>query len=249
MKLLLGDVFDSTIKYDGKKFIWNNVYSKAYSNNFFTQPFNNLEFMNGRYQLNTVFLYNNKESEQMYFSGDIIFNFFDSSKRGKRRIYTEMKKILDIERNNTSDKNKINYLNDIESLLDKCKHRTESKENVSILPSTGSLQLVKQAVGRDRFDTFLWCINEHYNGNSLLFNHCAAAFIPKLESFLNLFTNVYEFCYCIYNLDCDDDKLIDSLVTSGGLPINNSQRVLEFVTLANKFWHRRIEEFQALNII
>lgn len=201
-----------------------------------------------RYQLCAKLNYNKNESEEMLFSGDIIFNFFDSSRRGKRRIYTEMKKILEKERNEARDKSKLDELDYIETLLEDCKKRTESKENVSILPSTGGLQLVKQAVGRDRFDTFLCCIDEHYKGNSLLFNHCAAAHIPKLESFLNLFNNVYEFCYCIYNLDCDDNTLIDSLVASGRRPINNSSRVFEIVTLANKFWHRRIEEFQLLKI-
>ena len=215
MKLYLGDILDSTIKYDGKKYTWIHIYEKAYADNFSQHSFSDYKFLNKRYQLYTKFRYNNHESLEMCFSGDIIFNFFDSSARGKRRLYSEMKYILENDLKNTKDDSQKRKIQNTLHMLEDCKDRTETKANVSIFPSTGGLQFVKQSVGRDRFDTFLWCINEHYNGNSLLFNHCAAANIPQLRSFLKLFENVYEFCYCLYNLDEDDNDLISELIKSG----------------------------------
>ena len=116
---------------------------------------------------------------------------------------------------------------------------------MSIMPSTGGLQFVKQAVGRDRPDTFIRCLNEHYNGSSILFIHCAASYIDKLKSFLALFDSVFEYCDCIYNIS---EGLTSRLIESGAKPIDSPQRIKEYVILANEFWHERIDKFQQLKI-
>lgn len=249
MELHIGDLSDSDIKYDGKNYTWQMVYKKAYKENFIADS--KLQWVNKRYQLFTEFKYKVKQSNKIFISGDIIFNFFDDppKKQGKRRLYTEMMEILKIESENAkNDTNQICRIKEIKTMLEECNKRVETKANVSILPSTGGLQFVKQAIGRDRFDTFVWCIDEHYNNRSVLFNHCAAAYLDDLKSFLNLFEDVYEFCFCIYNLDEDDKELIDLLIKSGCKPIDCSNRILEYVILANKFWHRRIDNFKKIGI-
>lgn len=255
MKLYLEDLLEKTIKYDGKKYAWNQVYFKVYQE-YFEGNSMMLKYRNGRYHLTSRFCYKEKKSEIMDFSGDIVFNFFDDApnKPGKRRIYTEMLKIIEKEKVLAKKKKDIvssQKLKDIEEMLVLCNGKNEKKANIAIMPSTGGMQIVKQAVGRDRFDTFVWCLSEHYqNKKSILYNHCAAAHIEKLQSYLNLFETVYDYCSCVYNLDLEDDKiLIDKLIDSGSKPIDCSQRVLEYVLLANEFWHRRIESFQEIGMI
>ena len=121
-------------------------------------------------------------------------------------------------------------------MLDDCCNKIYKPENVSILPTHGALQLVKQSIGRDRLDTFIWCIDKHYKGESLLFNHCAPAYIDELKSFLELFNTAEEYCKCIYHID---EKLTKQLILSGGQPIDSIERIQEYIILANKFWHQK----------
>ncbi|NFI38005.1 hypothetical protein FDA27_03100 [Clostridium botulinum] len=229
MILRFYDLLDKT-EFDSKVFIWENVYKVFYKNNL-EFPQNAKYKWKQRYVLEGCFKYKGKKSEKMEFSGDTDFNFKTSekNKRGKRYICDEFYKI--IEKEEKEDKAKAQQ---VKALLDECK--TYEKWNVSIMPRTGSLQTVKQGVGRDRLDTFIWCLDQHYNGNSLLFNYCAAAYIPSLKSFLGLFSSVYEYCECIYNIN---DELVDLLIKSGAKPIDNVIRVQEYVILAKKFWHQK----------
>lgn len=253
MGIYFGDLLDKTISYDGKKYIWNEVYFKIYQHNFVEEKLI-LKYENGRYYINTKLCYEDRETRPMKFSGDIIFNFFEDgpNKRGKRRLYYEMKRIIENERilaEKNNDEKTIQQLKDVEDLLEQCNRRTESKVNVSLMPITGGLQFVKQGVGRDRFDTFLWCLSEHYNGKSVMYNHCAADYIVYLRSFFDLFESVYEYCECIYNLDVKDDRdLVDRLIVSGSKPIDCWERVREYAQLADMFWHRRIEEYQKFDV-
>lgn len=236
----------NSISYDGKEDTWKNVYEIVYKDNL--NVVEKLDYKNKRYQKSTEFIYNGKKSKKMYFSGDIVFNFFDDgpNKRGKRRLYKEMECLLHIEKYKGGSKSHIREISVIEEMLNQAKLRTECKANVSIMPSTGGLQFVKQAVGRDRLDTFVWCLDEHYKYNkTILFNHCAAVYMDKLESFLTLFDSAEDYCRCIYNISTELTRL---LIKSGSQPINTPQRVKEYITLANKFWDERVEYFEKLGI-
>jgi hypothetical protein len=256
-KIWFGDLLDKKIPYDGKKYIWNEVYFKLYKDNFpdfkIAPPY--LKCKNGRYVLpNTYLSYNNKNSNRMEFSGDIIFNFITDPPRkpGIRRLHTDLKKILTdakITALLAGDQATLSALESTEARLAQCVHRTEMKANVSLMPCTGRLQVVKYSVGRDRFDTYLWCLSEHYNGNSVLYNHCSAELIGDLRSFLDLFKSVYEYCECIYNLDPRKDKpLIDDLIASGSKPIDTWSRVDEYTRLAERFWASRIAAYKIIGI-
>lgn len=238
IKLNVWDMLDSNIKYDGKRYIWETVYKNVYKTNLISTKNIELRWINKRYQFLGKFKYKDKISEEMYFSGDIDFNFFEDApnKKGKRRLYSEMLKILDSPENKNSD---TAY---IKQMLEMCNKRTERKANVSLMPSTGGMQFVKQSVGRDRLDTFVWCLYEHYeNGNTILYNHCAAEYIKTLKSFLDLFESVYDYCECMYGIS---EELVNQLKESGSKPIDSPERVLEYIVLANKFWHEKIEMYQ-----
>ncbi len=229
MILRFYDLLEKT-EYDSKIYIWETVYKKFYKNNL-DFPQNAKYKYNNRNVLEGCFKYKGKESKKIVFSGETDFNFKTSekNKRGKRFLCDEFYKIIEEEEKKDKDK-----AQQVKVLLDDCK--TYVKWNVSIMPRTGSLQSLKQGVGRDRFDTFIWCLYQHYNGSSLLFNHCAAANIPSLKSFLGLFNNVYEYCECIYHIN---KELVDHLIESGAKPIDDVVRVREYVILAKKFWHQK----------
>ena len=233
---------EPTVKYDSKKYIWNNMYFLAYKNNIAASLDEQFKLKNSRWEFYTEFRYNEKTSHNMNFSGDIIFNFIPDpqEKRGKRRLSSEMSNILNMEMEKAQKEGDCQQISKIMSafdLLRECQMKTERKVNVSLLPCRGSLQTVKQAVGRDRPDTFIWCVDQHYNGYSLLLNHCAAAYLDDLKSFLGVFKSVYEFCHAIYHIE--DKNFVDELINSGSKPIDSAQRVFEYLILAKKFWHKR----------
>lgn len=245
MNIYFGDLL-KTIRYDGKKYTWKKVYDIVYADNLDSNI--KLEYINNRYQKNTEFTYRGKKSKRMYFSGDIVFNFHNDppGKSGKRRLYTEMYNLLQIKKENNDSGLTYEELCDIEDMLIEANKRTERKSNVSIMPCTGSLQTIKQAIGRDRLDTFVWCLDEHYQyGKTVLYNHCAAAYMETLNSFLELFDSVEEYCECIYNIS---PELTRKLVLSGSKPIDSPQRIREYIILANQFWHERIVYFQGLEM-
>lgn len=218
----------SKTEYDSKIYIWENVYKIIYKDNLEFPEDANYKWQR-RYIIESYFKYKGKKSKRMIFSGETDFNFKTSkrNKRGKRYLCDEFYKIIKEEENKEKAQK-------VKVLLDDCK--TYTKWNVSIMPCTGSLQSIKQGVGRDRLDTFIWCLDQHYKGNSLLFNHCAAKYISELKSFLELFDSVYDYCKCIYHIN---NELVDHLIYSGAKPIDNIVRIQEYVILANKFWHQK----------
>lgn len=126
MRIYLGDLLDLTA-YDGKKYTWKSLYDFVYKDNFDTDE--ELVYKNKRYQRYSEFKYKERVSMKMYFSGDIIFNFLDDepSKRGKRRLYSEMRSLLKLAKEKCDSDLHGEDIKYIEELLAEAKQRTKSK--------------------------------------------------------------------------------------------------------------------------
>lgn len=126
-------------------------------------------------------------------------------------------------------------------ILELFKDLTGSIVNISLMPQTGNLQSVKQGIGNDRIDTFIWAIDEYYNGNSnLLINHSSYENIEPLRTYLNIFGSnrgIYNYCKTIYHID---ESLVDRMIASGKQAIDTSDRIIDFMDLAVEFWQQKL---------
>lgn len=242
-------IFRDSATYDSRKSTWKENYDIVYRKHI--KNASPCTKYNNRYKRDMEFIYRHKKSMRLPFSGDIIINLFpdDPHKRGKRGLHTEMLKIIENEaakaKRGQSDYS-LDEIRFVREMLESAAKRVERKANVSIMPIHGGLQQLKYGVGRDRFDTYVWCLHEHYDlGQTILFNHCATAYLDELNSFLELFSSAEEYCKCIYNIS---PKLTKQLIKSGSQPINSFTRVREYLILTNKFWHERIVHFQNLGM-
>lgn len=238
------------VKYDSSVNIFETLFKTVYSENLSFPETKKYEFYCPssklrRYYIKSEFSYNGKKSVNMQFSGDIDFNYYD----GRKRLYNSFMQILNI---TEKDKNFKDEVKDTRIRIKRCCNRVENIRNVSIMPVNGGLQLLKQAVGRDRLDTFVWCLGMHFrnyrtNGESILFNYCTPAYMDSLKSFLNLFDNIFEYFECIYHID--DKSFINELIKSGAKPIDTIERINEYLYLTEKFWHKKAVGYQEKGLI
>ena len=173
-----------------------------------------------------AFKYKGKESEILKFSGETDFNFSKKKVFGYGRSrYDHYKVVLG------------ENFPECECILEECYNKFHSQENISILPQTGNLQLVKKGIGNDRLDAFIWCLNAFYQeqGN-LMLNFCSADNINALNSYLHLFSDVYEYCNVIYGIN---KELTSRLIVSGKQEIDSPKRVIEYMNLAKDFWEQK----------
>lgn len=212
-------------EYDVENSSWN-VYKCMYKDYLEINSDNITKKGTQRPYIKSSLIYNGKKSEELSFSGETDFNFSKTKVFGYgRNRYNHFKKFL--------DKKDVNSIH----MLDTCCDNFHSQVNISLMPQTGCLQLVKKSIGNDRLDTFVWCLNEYYHHrNSLVFNFCSYENLNALTSFLELFQNIHEYCRVIY---CIDSKLTDHLVESGRKPIDSAKRVTEYMELANEFWTQK----------
>ena len=118
-------------------------------------------------------------------------------------------------------------------------HLTHSFANISLMPKTGNMQQVKQGIGNDRIDTFIWALNEFYAEKScLLFNFSSKPNLKCLNKYLGSFKSVYHYCKTIYHID---EHLVDDMIRSGAKAIDTPERANEFMDLAIRFWDQKIE--------
>lgn len=216
-------------EYDGADLAWQ-LYKARYRDNLKIERLENKNKNNtDRLYVEEYFKHGEKKSYKMIFSGDIDFNFSRKGLNGQSR-YDIFKKLL---KNNKEC---------IERLDDYMKNKHHSEENISIMPSTGNLQNVKQGIGNDRLDTFVWALNEYYNNNSnLLFNHSTKENMPALSSFLELFIDIYDYCKTIYHIE---EELVDDLIKSGSKAIDSEERVKRYMDLADRFWKSKKKAYK-----
>lgn len=212
-------------EYDVTRSSWD-IYRCMYKDHLHICPDSIIKKGTQRAYIKSSFIFNGKKSEELAFSGETDFNFSRTKIFGYGRSrYEHFKKLL--------GKTDVYHIH----MLDTCCDKFHSQENISLMPKTGSLQLVKKCIGNDRLDVFVWCLNEYYqHRSSLIYNFCSYENLNALKSFLELFQNIHEYCKVIY---CIDSKLTDDLVDSGRKPIDSAKRAIEYMELAHAFWRQK----------
>lgn len=140
-------------------------------------------------------------------------------------------------------------------LLDDCKERSKKRCNFSLIIRTGGLNNVKGKMSQDkrpldRFDVFIFILNDYFNKRNeqekngqkenymhIIFSeawHNAKVNRECLYEYLRLYRDIEDYFEKNYNIS--DKKLIEDLIESGSKPIDNGERVVEYLMLAQRYW-------------
>lgn len=192
--------------------------------------------------------------------GDCCFNFNAN----------KLEKLLTIIKNDT-DKN---FNNDaIEKLLKSCFAMHHSLLNFSMMPKNGYMNNVKSdgVYGLDRFDTFISALDLYFKeqDNPVVikliaeFETSQNSLVPFLKS-IGSFENYLELFYPELleeneNKNKKKNQLCNNLIESGKKPINEfkygkgrtvqsaTERVLEYIELAIRFWEAKLDYYNKQN--
>lgn len=143
------------------------------------------------------------------------------------------------------------FQNQYNSRLEKCKLLYKTIVNISLMPQSGNLQLVKSGVGNDRFDTYIWALNSYYEGEtSLLFNRATFQNTEILKKYIDGFKTgtgdpIRQYCHKIYGIPIGS-QLVDELISSGKEAIDSPIRVIDYMNLAYKFWQQKSRYIKSL---
>lgn len=217
-------------EYDVKKEVWQ-CYKIMYRTNFERDFI--IDEKHKRRSIDEAFMIGKRVSKKIKFSGETDFNF----KCGfSHSIYPRYEKFI-INAKNFDKESITKYCKQLEI----CKKRVHSIVNISLMPQTGGLQLIKAGLGNDRLDRFVWAIHEYYEGNSnLLMSRASYENIDSLKSFLELFNTAVEYCKTMYHID---EALVEKLIKLGKVDIDSAERVVEYMDLAFEFWKQKVDFF------
>ena len=136
--------------------------------------------------------------------------------------------------------------------IDRMSERSLRNPNISLMYVTGNLQGV-QARGLpagsgfewlDRPDTLVYHLSLFYADRAkwrCIYRsmvRCGEANRSALESYLEGFGCIAQYCKCVYGIGED---LVKVMVESGSQPIDGAERVREYLDLAERFWEERAE--------
>lgn len=213
-------------EFDVSNIAWE-TYQLMYAENL---PKNFEPIEKKRKYISENFKYNTIISEKINLSGDIDFNFTRGFAHSRLECYEKI-----IENSNNCEVEMYSHK------LDLLKDLTYSVVNISLMSQTGNLQSVKQGMGNDRIDTFIWAVDQYYKGDStLLLNYSSYENIVPLKSYLSIFAGdcgVYNYCKTMYHIN---ESLVDKMIDSGKQAIDTFDRVIYFMDLAFEFWHQKL---------
>lgn len=126
-----------------------------------------------------------------------------------------------------------------------------SPMNISILPKTGGLNIIKKNFADDRFDSFVWLISKYYEGvtapivnrgtqNVYICNQLS------LQEFLDEMDDENRFCLTFYGIP---KEFVSKLIDSGKSAIRTYKEFYNFLLLATEFWEIRLKNLKKQNII
>lgn len=122
----------------------------------------------------------------------------------------------------------------IEQLLSRCHKKHHTLINFSLMQAIGNMQTAKGRNRFDRFDTFIYELNNYYQGLSdVVLQTSSDSNMQALKEFLDSFKNVYDYCKTFYFID---KNLVDEMIKSGGKPISNTIELVRYMDLAEKYW-------------
>ena len=221
---------------DASQETWNECYKKIYkANNWdFWSVFNyeNLKRTYNKVRRFYAPIIINKKYPQFNkypkfkISGETDFNFGKS--KGNRQKYEEFEKLL--RRDYQGDE-----LKDHLKKLDECFNRYQKLENFSFMPITGSLQLIKGACQYDRLDVIVYKLSIYYETGIL--THTKYRNREALETYLNLFDGIYDYCEIIYMIN--SKEFVNKIIAQGKESIDSGERVVRYMKLAEEFWDNK----------
>lgn len=171
-------------------------------------------------------------NKQIKVHGEVDFNFSLDRIEGFNYIIDN-----DADTSENNDKKTL-----AKNLLSVCSKYNYSLLNFSLMPSVGNLQATKGSIGNDRFDVFIWALDQYYRKSSDLIvnSHTTAQSQKELVSTLNCFDSNADSFYSYYSYIYDlDENLVKELIESGKKKIDNTDRVLDYIVLAYKVWQKR----------
>lgn len=172
------------------------------------------------------------KQKQIKVHGEVDFNF--SLNRIESFNY-----IIDNDANKPENNDKKALAKDLLSI---CSEYNYSLLNFSLMPSVGNLQATKGSIGNDRFDVFIWALDQYYSKSSDLIvnSHTTVQSQKELVSTLNCFDSNADSFYSYYRYIYDlDENLVKEIIESGKKKIDNTDRVLDYIVLAFKVWQKR----------
>ncbi len=172
--------------------------------------------------------------------GECDFNFNNDKEKGE---YNKYKIFCDIIKNDgaASSQEKERAIEQ----LKRCKEMHHTLLNFSLIEGMGDMQGFKGTNRFDRLDAFVCKLDRYFSGlsNDVIF----AASGPNknyLISYLNSFTDIYDYCNEIYFID--DKDFIDKIIEEGQMPIETCKDVVRYMNLAEEFWARKKLSFDKL---
>lgn len=227
-------------EYDSSREMWT-FYDKVYQSVFST--INEVSMTTENY----VRYY--KKLNDITFAGEVDFNFSKDGKNSKVGYLNETVNNDPLFCDNKEKSEEEKLKKEILDLIEAASKHHHSVENVSMMASTGKMQITKQNIGNDRFDVFVYAIDEYCKGNTAwLLAHCTPENKAALCKFLEMICSKDgklcsdEYYSKIYKIT--DKTLIDDLKRSGKLSIDSAQRVLEYVSLAYRVWIHRAKHYE-----
>ena len=119
-----------------------------------------------------------------------------------------------------------------------------SPMNISIMPKTGGLNIIKKSLGNDRFDTFAYFINQYYEGFKTPIINAGSLTMGIgnrliLEKFLDSYNSAIEFFEDIYGLE---KHFVNKLIKSGKRTITKKEDYCYYLKLAHDYWSSRLSQ-------
>lgn len=119
-----------------------------------------------------------------------------------------------------------------------------SPMNISIMPKTGGLNIIKKSLGNDRFDTFAYFINQYYEGFKTPIINAGSLTMGIgnrliLEKFLDSYNSAIEFFEDIYGLE---KYFVNKLIKSGKRTITKKEDYCYYLKLAHDYWSSRLSQ-------
>lgn len=184
--------------------------------------------------------YGKNEDDIIEISGDIDNNF----KMNKLHYWFDM-----IDNDSKCDqenkdrvKDKLVFLHEI----------TYHPDNISIMPVSGGMNNIKADLGFDRIDTFLYCLQQYYNGLDSIFLNHGFPRMPythprnDLKKFLDSFgegeEGLYNYCQKVYHVS--DKEFVKRLCESGKKAILNTEDIDDYLNLVIIFMARKAEYYK-----
>ncbi len=180
------------------------------------------------------FLFSHKGIE-IYANGDVSFNIDSTVFNKGTKLYESILKETNIS----------------EGLKDSLGVMRYSPMNISIMPKTGGLNIIKKSLGNDRFDTFAYFINQYYEGFKTPIINAGSLTMGIgnrlfLEKFLDSYKTAGEFFEDIYGID---ETFVSELIESGKSLIINREDYCNYMKLACKYWELRLKQKKIKNYI